>query len=124
MEIISWNINYSKRTIGEYEPFDWKHRKTLVLDFLKSQIKSNVIINLQEVMEEYLDDLLPLFKDFDVFKQQVHPCGRRLLTIIPKDFRAKQININKISDNHRQVFLGVVFNDTMLLNAHFPMALK
>ena len=125
MEILSWNINYSKRTVGEFELFDWNNRKKLVLSFLKSQIaKGNVVINLQEVMEEYLVDLLPLFENFDVFRQQVHPCGRCLLTVVPKELAAKQIKIDKLTDDHRQVFLGVVFNNVMLLNAHFPMALN
>jgi len=25
--VITWNINFSERTVGKYEQYDWKHRK-------------------------------------------------------------------------------------------------
>ena len=129
-KVVTYNVNFSHRAVGEYEGFSWANRKEHVMSFLKKQLGCGdpVWFNLQEVMEEYLEDILPLFKDtHDVFKQQVHPCGRCILTIVPKELNAEQIKLEKISDNHRQVFLGVSLeitkNDSFLfMNAHFPMA--
>lgn len=126
MRVVTWNINFSHRAIDEFKEFDWDHRKKYVLESLIKLQTKCTIFHLQEVMPEYLDDLNPLFTNtHDIFMQQVHPCGRCVYSAVPKELSAKPADIPKLSDNHRQVFLGVQLNDgTLLINGHLPMAVK
>ena len=47
MRILTWNVSFSRRTIGQYEKLSWAYRKDAIIDVLK---KSNAdIICLQEI---------------------------------------------------------------------------
>jgi hypothetical protein len=36
-ELVTFNVNFSERTKGEFEKFDWNHRKDRVVNFLLSR---------------------------------------------------------------------------------------
>jgi len=54
-KVVSYNINHSRRTAdGPYEAFDWKHRKTDVLNLLTRL--SGAIMLIQEIPVEYVEE--------------------------------------------------------------------
>jgi endonuclease/exonuclease/phosphatase family metal-dependent hydrolase len=123
MKLISWNVNFDARAEGDFEAFAWKNRSAPICDFLTKHIDNSTIVHLQEVMPEYITDLKKVVAEtHDIFTQQVHPCGRQLLSAIPKEYEAYKQNVPAPSDQHRQVFLKTAdrYGDTYI-NAHFPM---
>ncbi len=54
--LITWNINFSEQTVGEYEEFDWNHRKQRVIDFLIKHCATSIIC-VQEATEESSNDI-------------------------------------------------------------------
>lgn len=123
-KIITWNVNYDERAKGDYEKYDWKHRKEKVGKFIRSNIGS--IFHLQEVMPEYMKDIADwLFETHFLFAVKVHPCGRKNVSAFPRDmYGIKHINIPAPSDEHRQVFLKVRAGGFIFINAHFPINQK
>lgn len=80
--LISWNINYSARTVDEYAVFDWKARKELVLVSLEKHVSKTTIFCLQEVSNDSKDDICQFFEKhgFYCVIQQTHPAGRFVVT--------------------------------------------
>ena len=87
MNLFNQNINFDKRADGEYEIFDWAHRKEYVLSemekFMIESAKNDqeTIFCLQEVMPESEADIRKLLEDtHDIYKVVTHPVGRSALT--------------------------------------------
>jgi len=130
IQIITHNVNYDSRAEKKFKAFAWENRKDKLLSYYAEIIQKDIptIFCLQEVMPEYTDDIKKVFKGYNWYAQQVHPTGRQIVTLIPKEFTSERIKVPKISENHRQVFLAISVrikeNTFMLYNAHFPMGLK
>ena len=130
-KLLTYNINFSQRTIGQYEVFDWNHRKELVLRSIFSLIddtKKNILC-FQEVMPDSEQDLLEAFHNqYQNFKLQTHPTGRSVMTFIPKDIKVTKYPIANLGENCRDVYLALIieFNDQrlLLINSHLPMEKK
>lgn len=122
--LFSWNINYSSRTIDEYECFDWDHRKENIFNDLKRNMSESTIYCIQEVYDGSKKDVLDFFQDNDFvcFIQQTHPVGRYIVTAIHKTHNCvRDYNLKQLPDN-RLSYMSVVINkDIAVVNMHLPM---
>jgi mRNA deadenylase 3'-5' endonuclease subunit Ccr4 len=129
--LLSWNINYSTQTVGEYEIYNWKHRAPQVLKFLIEHIP-NTILCLQEATEESIADIEKILPNHQIFTKKVHPAGRYLLTAFPHGLTAFPIKL-KVEQDTRECWdcFNVRINDDHLLpgenellitNVHLPMS--
>jgi hypothetical protein len=129
MKVVSWNVNFSERTVGEYEVFDWKHRSNFILADIKTFLKAdpNVIFALQEVMPDYiadLDSVLAATHNISI-KATGSPAGRRLYTAIPKTAAVSIVTIDPPQDGCRECWDIVYVAQTFcLINCHLPMDAK
>ena len=122
MEIITWNVNYDDRAIGEFEKYDWDHRKAAIGEFVKSHMNS--IFHFQEVMPKYMTEIEDwLCETHVLFSMQVHPCGRQNVSAYPASLNnLEQVDVPPPSEKHRRVFLRVENDECVFYNVHFPMA--
>lgn len=132
--IVSWNVNYSARTVDQYEEFSFARRAELVTNTLKHlQVKEgNTLFLLQEVMPDYLPVLNAVFPEnrYRVWTKQVHPCGRMLYTAIPMDYVSERDeSIPPLGEEFRdcwdeiRVFIHAQDN-FRVINVHAPMDKK
>lgn len=129
--IVTWNINFSNRTVGEFEVFSFENRKKYILSNIKSlQNKSpNIIFALQEVMPDYLDALNSVFPSdkFVIYTKKVHEVGRMLYTAVPRIFSSQRREVPPIGNNFREcwdfIYIYDVSGATILtvVNLHAPM---
>lgn len=135
--IVSWNVNYSPLTVGEYEAFSFEHRSAHVVGTIKllQAKKGNTLFLLQEVMPSYLPILNVVFpkSHYNVWTKQVHPCGRMVYTAVPIEYVSEQCvsgdaipppgeGLRECWDVIRVFIHG---NDNFwLINLHAPMEAK
>jgi len=119
MEILTWNINYDPRTVGENEKFNWHNRKGPVIDFLLKHDDS--ILCLQEATEESIVDLTKALEPtHEIFTKISHPAGRYLLTAFPYNMKVTVIDI-PILPNYRECWHCFKVNDDLIVNnVHLP----
>jgi endonuclease/exonuclease/phosphatase family metal-dependent hydrolase len=121
-EIITWNINYSVDTVGEFEKYDWKHRKDRVIQFLLSHV--GAIFCLQEATEESIADICSVFDATHTHhSKKVHPAGRYLLTLIPGQYVTSHITL-PVLEGFRDCWDCFMIDWTFITNVHLPMAAK
>ena len=117
--ILTWNINFDSRTVGEYEKFDWKHRKDRVIEFL---LKHKGIICLQEATKESIEDLTKALEStHTIFTKISHPAGRYLFTAFPKNMKVVVAEI-PILPKYRDCWHCFIVNDDFIVtNVHLPV---
>lgn len=125
--IVTWNINFSSRTVNEYESFSFANRAKYILDnIIALQNKSNhpVIFALQEVMPDYLDSLNSVFPTdkYTVFLKKVHDVGRMLYTAIPITLKSQSHTIEPLGPTFRDCYDIILIPDLLtIVNLHAPM---
>lgn len=133
--IITWNVNFSSRTVDKYEPFSFANRAKYILsDITALQNKSSqpIIFALQEVMPDYLDSLNSVFPadKYTVFLKKVHDVGRMLYTAVPKSLTSSGRTIAPLEPGFRDCWDIIdILNDSGLpsftiVNLHAPMDVK
>lgn len=134
IRVVSWNLNFSERTINEYEPFDWGHRSAYVLaqirHLMRGDDSSRVIFAFQEVMPGYIDDLgSVLSRTHSIHIKEVHPCGRALYTAFPLHLNVEPFVCAPLQGKRDcwDIFLIGDYPRTggwTLINCHIPMDAK
>ena len=129
-QIVTHNVNYDPRAEKDFSIFAWKNRKEKLLAYYTELIQKDIptIFCLQEVMPEYMGDILDTFKEYHCHTQKVHPNGRQIITLVPEKYTSKRIEVRRPSEKHRQVFLvtSIMIKEKkiILYNTHFPMGLE
>jgi hypothetical protein len=129
--VVTWNINFSNRTVGEFEAFSFKNRANFIVSNIKSfQNKSPyTIFALQEVMPDYLDTLNLVFPNdkYEVYTKKVHDVGRMLYTAVPKTLKSERRDIPPIGNNFRDCWDFIDIHEksgrsvATVVNLHAPM---
>ncbi len=130
--IVTWNVNFSGRTVGEFETFSFANRATFILNDIKAlQNKTSngpIIFAFQEVMPDYLDSLNSVFPNdkYTVYTKKVHDVGRMLYTAVPKTLTSQTRNIQPLGCNFRDCWDFIDIGDASkpsltIVNLHAPM---
>ncbi len=143
MRILTWNVSFSSRTVGQYEKLSWAYRKASVIDILK---KSDAdIICLQEIHVDekvnYIDDLQCLYHKYIVTKSKMNTDrgGENYIVSLFKRDKIKIIKHNTVNAGHKDIEAHSVtiikykhvdhsknganqrFVEYTIFNMHFPM---
>lgn len=122
--LFTWNVNYSQRTINEFECFDWAHRKTDVFFNLLQVMTIDTIFCIQEVSDGSKKDILEFFhkQDFKCFIQQTHPAGRYIVTAVHNTHTSERDNRLKQLSDIRLSCMAINVNDKLVVvNVHFSV---
>lgn len=134
--VVTWNVNFSGRTVDKYEIFSFANRANYILSNIKAlqnKIRGNMVVfALQEVMPDYLDSLNSVFPDdqYTVYTKKIHDVGRMLYTAVPKalgPYKSQRFNIKSLGENFRDCWDIIDITDDnnwplfTIVNLHAPM---
>jgi len=129
---ITYNVNYSRRAVMEFEEYSWENRRGSVYGELakivpETQSKADIIF-LQEILSQNMQEVETSLADykwhFEATNARDGVCCNGIgikKGILPEQAQQKFVfNFNAYEKTAEKV-LGLLIGDMCLVNVHFPM---
>ncbi|BCS82743.1 hypothetical protein QLL95_gp0254 [Cotonvirus japonicus] len=129
-KVCTYNVNFSRRTIGQFEEYHWTSRSAAIYDQMQ-KINADIWC-IQEIHQDNVDEFITTMSDFHWFMEKNNPMPGKITNIgigIRKNFdrsdiEAASYNFNQYHNGGENfIYCKIKSINTVIVSVHFPMNL-